>query len=202
MNPNEISIEFYAGEKAFAVGKKDAWLDIVTDTQGLAALGKIEKCITTNRNDDLRLNGGWNNNEQGYARDQIIFLALSKFEIGAKSVTLTGEEIEAAIKTGLEKLTASQKQMAENKERQDQEQKQREERAAAKQKAIIDARELLKVEISEKEQEIAALKQSRDEYRKTAQDKEEAIRRKLIEDGTFDIEEEHTVTYKVVRDEN
>lgn len=201
MNPNEIQIEFYAGEKSYAVGKKDAWLDILTDATGLAALGKIERCITPNRNNDLRLNEGWNNNEQGHVRDAIISLALSKFEIGAKEVSLTGEELKQAIKIGLEKHEASRKQTAENKERQDREQKQREDQAAAKQKAICDAKELLKDELSEKDKEITRLRTLANNLKAQADANEKTILEKYANAGSFDVEEEHTVTYKIVRED-
>ena len=70
----------------------------------------------------------------------------------------------------------------------------------AKEKAKVEARELLKDELAAKDKEIESLKKLNIEFRKRAEANEEAVRQKLAEDGSFEIEEEQTVTYKVVRE--
>lgn len=197
----EINIEFFADVKAYGVGKKDRWLDIVTDAVGLAALGKVKNAIEENKMGNLRLSSSWHTNDQGYARDAVIELALKKYQIGAENVRLTGQEIEAAVTAGLEKNAQARRKEAENEERRKAEAQAKQEAAEKREKAIAEARELLKEELAQKDEKIAELVESRDSYRRTAQENEEEIRKKLVEDGSFDMEEEHTTTYRVVREE-
>lgn len=213
MTENKIRIGIYTAQETLSAGKTGDYIYMMISPETLALLGKQKLIIQEPYRNRQYMSGVFLKTiaETGSGEDSreldrkiavIRDLALSIHPVGADHGEISPTDIQRALTDLSEKQEIEKADQRKRDEEAAERRRKEEIEQVAQQKALADARELLKDELVAKDTEIERLKKLRDEWHEAATANEEAVRQKIAEDGSFAIEEEHTVTYKVVKEED
>lgn len=201
-----IRVKIYVGDRSFSVGVNRRELTIELSPEATVILGRIKGLIQRDAHDNIKIESHSypDDPREHYIINEIRELALANHPVGGDTVTLSPEQVRQAIDAATTQYEIRLREAEAQKAEQAEQQRIAAEEKAAREKAEAElaarkqaARELLADEIAQHEKN-AAEKQARiNALEAKLEETREDILRGLADDGSFELDEEHTVTYKV-----